>query len=445
MIMKNYNKKILIFIIIFVFTAGFFSACTKISNEIIVMFDIEDKGRYDEFIANFEKNNIDIKIKAVYGQDVTKLVGTSNEPDLIKTGNVSIESDKNMLTDLNPYIEKYKDLQKTDFNPILIDTLTVDGALYGLPTAINTSLLYYNKDLFDASADELRIALRLSASQSVYPAAGWTYDDFQKAGVVLTKYQISSGIKIYSQYGAETQSLWWGEWLVYVRQFGGDFYEAGNNHKSALNSEAALKGTTFLYNKCLGDDSMKFAPKTLDNELSFAGGKVAMIFGGHIGDWPSYNALDLNWDIQILPTPVEFPDAKGGEISADAYGISARSNKKDKAYKFLSYWVSEEGAAIQFKFGRIGALNNMQSIVADFNAANPELTGKNPQNINAVFTAAGVAIPLPREKDFKLVCTQYVMDKIQIMLQGEEGYTPLKAMENAFKSVNNYYKNLYGE
>jgi multiple sugar transport system substrate-binding protein len=434
-----YSIKKTLSIFILITTLFILSACNKSQDEFLrIAFDIEDEDRYEEFFAQFEELNPDIKIKALYGQDISKLIGTKDEPDIFKTGDAYIEGIARSLLPLDSFIEGDETFDLNDYHDNIIESLRVDDKLYALPTSINTSLLYYNKTIFDESASEIRLALNLGAEDSIYPNPTWTYDDFQKAGVVMTKYTGTGINRTYTQYGAETQSTWWGEWLIYVRQFGGDFYETGNNHKSALNSAAALNGTTFLYEKTMGDDTQKFSPSLTDAELSFAGGKVAMIFGGHLGDWASYNILGLDWDIQVLPKPVGRPDARGGEISTDAFGISARSKKAEQAYRFLKYWVSEEGAAEMFKYGKIGALKNMEEIASE---TSNEDRG-NPYNIEAVFDAISIAMPLPKEKDFERVCNQRVMDKIQIMLLGQ--LTPSETMTLAYNAVNRYYSDLYG-
>jgi ABC-type glycerol-3-phosphate transport system substrate-binding protein len=404
-----------------------------------IALDIEDQGRFDAFFATFESLNPDIKISATYGQDLSKLIGTKDEPDLFKTGDAYIESIKTALHPLNDFITNDSSFSTDIFIESIIESLTVDNKLYALPTSINTSLLYYNIDLFDAHEDELRLLLNLNPNDSIYPNQSWTHETMMKAGVVLTKYTGDGINRRYTQYGAETQYRWWGEWLIYIRQYGGDFYQQNNNRRSALNSNAAIQGTNYMYLKSLGNDEQKFAPSLKDTELSFSGGKVGMIFGGHMGDWASYNALGLNWDIAVLPTPVGRPDARGGEIATDAFGISARSRNKEKAYRFLKYWVSEEGALQMYRYGRIGALKSMQQMIENI----PQSERQRPYQIDALFAAMAIARPLPREKDFEQVVNTRVMNRIQMMLDGI--YSPVEALNAAHDAVNRYYINLYGD
>ena len=406
-------------------------------NELYVALDIEDEGRYDE-LFDYYYEQTGVKINATYGQDVSKLIGTKKEPDIIKTSTVLCLAMQSSLLDLNALIAADAEVNTANYIDSVIDSLTIDGKVYALPTSINTSLLYYNKALFDASADELRAAFSLSSGESVYPKADWTYDDYKKAGIILTK-KTSSGN--YTQFGAETQPAWWGEWLVYVNQMGGSFYGPGSNNKfCALNSEQAIAATHFYVDKSVGDDTQKFAPdaaQAASGKYTFVGGNVAMIFGGHMGDWFTYDKLGLDWDVQVLPTPADNPSARGGEISADAFGISVRSKKADAAFKFLKMWTGEYGALQMYKYGKIGALKNMRSLIA----ALPASEQKN-MNISAVFDAADIAVTLPREANFSKVARETVMAGLyKLLISGSRGEKDVvKVLNNIKTEVDQFYK-----
>jgi len=325
-----------------------------------------------------------------------------------------------------------------------MEALTLEDKIYALPTSLNTSLLYYNKTLFDESAEELRTALDLNASDSVYPQANWDYSDFQTAGVVLSKYTVEEDDSLtYSQFGAETQLNWWGEWLVYVNQMGGSFYEPGtDDHVLAITSSEVIQATQFYVQKSMGDASVKFAPDAIEmsSYYSFLGGNVAMIFGGHMGDWYSYDAIGLDWDVQVLPTPVGLPEARGGEISADAFGISVRSQKVEAAFSFLKMWAGEAGALKMYQYGKVGALKNMEELIAALPASEQK-----DINISAVFDAIDLAVTLPSEKDFSKVMREMVMTEMyRLMYTGRGSTTDVVAVLNTIKTnVDQYYQGLY--
>jgi multiple sugar transport system substrate-binding protein len=435
MLAKKKIFSFFLFILLFVM-----SACNGKKAGLKIALDIEDENRYTELFEYFSEIT-GIEISATYGEDISKLIGTKNEPDIIKTSTVVVQSMKDSLLDLNEYIES-SDIDTDNYITSIIQALTIEDKVYALPTSINTSLLYYNKTLFDASADELRAAFNLLPEEDVYPKEDWTYADYQKAGVILSKYRLDSENKrIYTQFGAETQLNWWGEWLVYVNQMGGSFYEPGtNNRVSALNSPECLAATEFFIEKSRGDAEHKFAPDAIEaaSSFSFLNGNVAMIFGGHMGDWFSYDLLGLDWGIQVLPTPVGKSDARGGEISADAFGISVRSKKSSEAFQFLKLIAGEEGAKQMYKYGKIGALKNM----ADLIKTSPE---ESNLDIEVAFKAVEKAITLPSEKDFSKVCREMVMSEIyKLMFSGRGSETDTQSVLNRIKvNVDKYYRDLY--
>lgn len=438
--MKKFTSR---FAIIAFFAISLLSGCGG-SSALKIALDIEDEGRYNELFAYFTEQT-GIEIEATYGQDISKLIGTKDEPDIVKTSTVAIISMKDILIDLTPLMEEDGTVHAEDYLDSLMNALTIDGEIYALPTSINTSLLYYNKDLFDASASQIRTALGLGETDSVYPQADWTYDDYQKAGVVLSKYTMDGTKRVYTQFGAEAQMNWWGEWLVYVNQMGGSFYEPGtDNHVTALTSSQAIAATEFFVEKSMGDANHKFAPNAVEaaSSFSFLGGNVAMNFGGHMGDWYAYDLIGLNWDVQMLPTPVGRPDATGGEISADAFGILTRSKKVDQAFSFLKLWTGETGALEMYKYGKVGALKSMESLIN----ALPESEQK-AIDIEAVFRAMDIAQTLPPEKDFSKVMTQMVMTELyKLMYTGRGSETDVtKVLTTIKNNVDQYYANLYGK
>jgi ABC-type glycerol-3-phosphate transport system substrate-binding protein len=440
------NKKKIMPLVMLLIVAPVITSCISGQtdpNILKIALDIEDEGRYDELFTIFETET-GISISATYGQDIGKLIGTKDEPDIIKTSTVVVTSMQPSLLDLTSLIESDDEVDSDNYIDSIMDALTLDGKIYALPTSINTSLLYYNKTLFDAHQDELRSALGLDNSTSVYPQADWTYDEYQTAGVVLSNYTGTPPDVTYTSFGAETQLNWWGEWLVYVQQMGGSFYEPdSDNHVCAINSPQAIEATEFYRNKAMGPVGEKFAPDAIESasSYSFLGGNIAMIFGGHMGDWHSYDAIGLDWDIQVLPTPVGHPDARGGEISADAFGISVRSNKVEQAFSFLKMWTGETGALQMYEFGKVGALKNMEQLILDL-----PIDQQRDINISALFDAVDIALTLPNEKDFSKIMREMVMSEIyKLMYTGRGAETDVTLVLNRIKeNVDGYYEELYG-
>src|SRR5690554_2161507 len=100
----NIKKKVLL--VFFMMLSVLFSACTNRYDGIKIALDIEDKDRYTELFDYFTAET-GIEITATYGEDIGKLVGTKDEPDIIKTSTVVILSMKDSLLDLTPYMTQH--------------------------------------------------------------------------------------------------------------------------------------------------------------------------------------------------------------------------------------------------------------------------------------------------------------------------------------------------
>ena len=81
--------------------------------------------------------------------------------------------DPDALLALDPFITDDKAFSPDVFSPVFLEPLQVDGTLWALPLETDAWLLYYNRDLFDAT-------------RTPYPAADWTPQQLIKEAVTLT-------------------------------------------------------------------------------------------------------------------------------------------------------------------------------------------------------------------------------------------------------------------
>ncbi len=384
----------------------------KPSGTVSVCIDIQAKTIFNQFIARFEEKFPDIEINALYGKDQNALIAANQAPDLLKTGDLYVVSQKDLFADLTAYIERDKAAFKPeDFYPNAYNSLNVDGKQLALPSFFNVGLLYYNKTLFDESG-------------IAYPTADWTQEDFISAAQALTKME---GDKVV-QWGSSTVLGWWGEWLIHVRQAGGDWMVDG---KCALDTPEAIAGLDFFFQRTT-KGQYKFAPSPTDDALGgFAGGKTAMEYGGHTGLWVSYNAISgFNWDIAVLPKGLK--TNVGAEFAVDAYGMYKESKNPDATWEFLKFWTGTEGAELMSDMGRPAA----RMSVAETVKAIPMEERANPKSIEALFDAVATGLTLPTDPNF-INCTQQVVQPyIDKMLEGK--LTAAEAATEATIKANEY-------
>ena len=365
--------------------------------KVTVIFDANWRSAFEPLVNEYNAAHKDIQIDVMWGGDQAKLIAAQRAPDIIDTGDLYIETQKDLLADLTPMIAKSGgDLNISDFYPAMLTALKLRGKQVALPFRFNVGLLYVNKDLFAAGGLN-------------YPSKTWSQKQFVDAAEKLTK---GDGGKS-TQWGASTTLGWWGEWLIHVRQSGGEFMQ-GNT--VTLNTPAAIAGLQFFYDKTT-NGKYKFAPGPKDDALGgFVGGKTAMEYGGHTGTWPGLNAAKgLNWDIQVVPSGSR--QKRGAELALSAYGVYSGSKNPDAAWDVLKFITGRK--FITTSFSKLGLPPTRQS-VADEALAVPLEKRSNPKNLEALFDGLKTGITLPRNKDFVNVAIQVVQPEIDKMLEGKQ-------------------------
>jgi multiple sugar transport system substrate-binding protein len=388
--------------------AGFQTTVASAATEVTVVIRNSWKPAFEPAIKKFNAANKDVQINVLWGAAQDQLIAAKKAPDIINTGDLYINDQKNLLLDLRPFITRDKTLNKSDFFPELLKALQLNGRQLALPNTFNVGLLYYNKDLFD----DAKVA---------YPTSSWTQADFLDAAKKLTK---SSGGKI-TQWGVANTFGWWGEWLIHVRQSGGEWLRGG---RVTLNSPGSIKGLQLFYDKAA---TLKVSPGPKDDSLGgFAGGKTAMEYGGHTGNWTGYNnAKGLNWDIAVLPRG--FATSKGGELALEGWGVNAATKDPKAAYKVASFLVSPEVLKAQWDFAQVSV---SRKSVAEGILATPKAKRTSPQNLEALFDGIASGVTLPRNIPFIKVTQEVVQPYIDKMLEGT--LSPRQAADQATAAAN---------
>lgn len=361
------------------------------------------KAALEPEINAFNKASSIVNIEVNWGGAQDQLIAANKSPDIINTGDLFVAAQKNLLLDLTPYIAKDKTINVKDFYPALLNAVKFQGRQLALPYRFNVGLLYYNKALFDAA-------------DVAYPTAKWTQKNLISAGQKLTKA---------SQWGVASTPGWWGEWLIHVRQSGGDWLSDG---AVALDSPQAIAGLTFFRDKVT---KYKMSPGPKDDSLGgFSGGKTAMEYGGHTGNWPSYNAVsNLKWDIQVLPRGSK--TSKGAELALEAWGVSAKTANKQAAYEAVKFLTSVKFLTTQWNDLR---LSPTRQSVAKAALAVPVAKRQSPQNLEALFGGIATGMTLPRTIPFIKVTQEVVQPLIDKMLEGT--LTPAQVGDQATAAAN---------
>ena len=302
------------------------------------VFDARIKAM-DQLIANFEKANPDIKVTqttfpyADYQTKVAAAITAGQGPDVVQFyyGWLNNFKSGQLIQPLPQDAFPHAQIEK-EFFPI-ISAMKQDGEYWGLPTAVRSLALFYNKNIFkDAGLDPNKPPVTLDELV-----------DFAKktakhdgAGNIT-----SEGLAV-DMTGQDHQ--WWRE--VLVRQFGGvpysdDYSKVTYNDDKGL---AALKWYTDLTTvHKVGQ------PGFMDEaQAAFKGGRAAMEIDGSFRLGSFGQIKDFEWAVAELP---EKDGVKSNYVSYWVNGIAANSSgeKLAAAAKFLAYVTSPEAMQIWLK------------------------------------------------------------------------------------------------
>ena len=396
-----------------------------------------DKSAYwqeikSEFETEYAEEGYTLELVPVGGGQVeskqTTMIAQNNPPDLILGGDVHIQNQYRYLMPLNELIEQdAEEVDYEDFIPEITEMLTLNGNIYYLPEFFNVSLLYYNKDLFD----EYNANPANSSDQVEYPQSDWTYEEFYDTADKLT---VRSGSSV-SQFGCYSVIGWWGEWLIHVRQSGGDFMD--EEGWVTLDTDAAAEGMQRYYDKMYGTNRISNQKGTDDAYGDFSTGTFAMSYGGHISEWTDLRNTDkLDWDVQLLPAVNG--NQKGGELSISAYGIYAGTDAKTATWELLKLITRkrslEEWQAYPYPSCRTSGKELLLGVPKEERTA--------PQNLEAVYQSLeeGYCKSLPGQRYFSYVNTSIVQDYVTKILEG----TPVReGLADATKAANDYIRSNY--
>ena len=311
----------------------------------------------DQLIENFEAANPDITVKQTtfpYADYQTKVIAAQaagNGPDVLQFfyGWLDKFQQGGVLQPLDPAAFP-TDAIESEFFPI-VSAVKRGDSYYGLPTAVRSLALFYNKKLLEEAG--------------VQPPA--TLDELVAVAKATTKTDgggniTSEGITL-DFAGQDHQ--WWRE--VLVRQFGGEPYDANGN--VAYSSDGGLKALQF-YTGLQTAEKVGMTGFMDEGQAAFKAGLAALTIDGtfRLG---SFRAItDFEWGVTELPANADGLRSNYASYFANGIGAGAEGEEKAAAEKFLQYITSDE--AMQVWLEVVGELPARKSAaLTDANIADP--------------------------------------------------------------------------
>lgn len=353
------------------------------TRELIVWEDIEKSVGIKDAVAKFEEeNNVTVKIvEKPYAQQIEDLRldgpgGTG--PDLLTMAGDQIGTA--VVEGLVKEVAVDEDVQSI-YTDAAMQSQMVDGKIYGLPKAVESTILYYNKDLI--SEEEL-------------PA---TLDEWYDYSKKVTKGEQYGFLALFDQiYYAQSVMSGYGGYIFNK--------DADGNYDPAdigLNNEGAVEGANQIqkfYSEGLFPAGIIGEQGISVLESLFTEGKAAAIISGPWNIEP-FTKAGVNFGVAKLPA-LENGENMSSFIGVKSYNVSAYSKNAELAEKLLVFLANEENSKARFEATQevpaVEALAN-DPVVAESEVAQAvaeqsafaELTPNIPA-MNEVWTPADAAL-----------------------------------------------------
>jgi multiple sugar transport system substrate-binding protein len=285
-----------------------------------------------EWIPEFEQLHPNIKVETAadpdkigFYQRLKTQFAADSSPDIAR---IIIEefpslAEKGALLSIQNYIERdNSELDMGDFAPSLLDAFKYKNELYGIPTDWNSSIIHYNKDLFDKAGVP-------------YPNENWTWEDFRDAAKKLTVDKNGDGKM--DQYGfAITDRLFW--MVPWIYGAGGSLLNEDMT-ASALDTPEAKEGLKFYTNLVTKDKSALHLGGANPANIYdvFVNGQVAMASFCRCG----LTNLEgkVNFDVAQMPNG---PKQLGSVFGVGSYAIMKKTEHPEEAWVFLKWLTDKE-------------------------------------------------------------------------------------------------------
>ncbi|MGI6149929.1 MAG: sugar ABC transporter substrate-binding protein [Firmicutes bacterium] len=256
----------------------------------------------------------------------TQMAG-GTAPDVMFLNNIPSYAARGALMPLDDLIAK----SGFDIEPYYDELLKIfkyKDVIYGFPRDNDTTILYYNKDLFDAAGVD-------------YPDGTWTWTEFLDAAQKLTVRDERGRI---TQYGVVLES---NKYFNFIHQNGADIFDDNlNPTRFTLDDPKAIEALQFmgdLINKYEVAPSFAQMLQLGNSTELFQTGRVAMAMT-NAARIPTFQQASFRWG--VAPLPAGPTGIRANSMSGAGYVISANTKHPEEAWTFLQFLCGVEGQTI---------------------------------------------------------------------------------------------------
>jgi len=279
----------------------------------------------NEMITRFEEANPDVKVNvetASFDDYFTSLqtqIAGADAPDAFELNfeNFVSFASKGALADLTPFIGADAGFDANSYYKEAYDAFSLDGTQFGLPESYSTVLLFYNKELFDKAGLD-------------YPTDAWKWADEKAAAKTISEL----GDNVWGFYAG----IHYWEFYKTAAQNGCSLFTDG---QVTINQPACVEALDYM----LSYPQEGIQPT--DAEMGgvsdgdmFLQGQIGLLTTG-IWMFSSFADAPFGWDVVVEPGNTQ----KASHFFANGVALSASSDKKEAAYRWIRFFTSDPQAA----------------------------------------------------------------------------------------------------
>ncbi len=341
----------------------FGSSASAVEIEYWQYYFAERVDAIDQLIEKFEAENPDITVKhthfpyAQYRTKVAAAVPAGEGPDVMQFyyGWLPDYLKAGLVQPLSTTTFSPSAIEETFF-PI-VERMKVDDAYMGLPTAVRSLAMFYNKDLFK----------KAGLDPETPPT---TYADLVTAATAIAEHDDAGNLLVagITATPVSQDAHWWRE--VLIRQFGGQPYSDDGTQVAYNTPEGAeaLHAYTdmFMTHKATDYGFMN------ESQASFAAQRAGILIDGSFRIGAVQKMEGLDWGVAPLPS---HDGITSNYASYWVNGISAavEGEKLEAAEKFLAFLTTDE--SMQLWLDVVGELPAKPAVALTESNANDPIYG----------------------------------------------------------------------
>lgn len=335
------------------------SGDTTKSNKDYDLLVWEDQSKADgiaDAVAAFEKEH-DVTVKVVekaYAQQIEDLrldgpAGTGADVITIPGDQIGTSVTEGLLKELD-VDQGTQDI----YTESAMESQIVDGKVYGLPKAVETQILFYNKDLIAESELPKTLGEWLTYSKQI------TDNEKDKYGLISTLDQTYYAEGIMSGYGG------------YI--FGQNADGSYNPDDLGVDNAGSIEGANVIkefYDEGVLPSGLVGEQGTNVLDSLFTEGKAAAVISGPWSLTP-YKDAGINYGVVELPM-LDNGEHMGSFIGVKSYNVSSYSKNDDLAEEFVEFIANEENSKKRYEVTAevpaVAALSEDEAVTASEGAA----------------------------------------------------------------------------